>query len=339
MIHKLSGIHETVDFREDEQVCLYYNDEYENYPPHWHTSFEVLMPIVNGYKALCGGKEYNLREGDVLIIGPCMLHELFAPESGERIIFQPCLNNISTKELNLLTMIITPATLITPEGYPQIYEKVKTLMLEIKEEYFLCEPYYETAIYSRFMRILVDIGRLHGALKHPVSDASNSRQKDYLDKFLYITNYINEHFAENLSLEQVADLAGFSKYHFTRLFKQYTDTSFYKYLNQKRIDYAKTLLLDPDLPVIDVALQCGFSSLSAFLRMFKQLNKCTPTEFRNMTTKKTSGSPNVFHIFFINITLTSFRPSLLNCLTPLSTDLPVRFLPACSSVANVLPYR
>ena len=50
----------------------------------------------------------------------------------------------------------------------------------------------------------------------------------------------------------------------------------------KRIDYAKTLLLDPDLPVIDVALQCGFSSLSAFLRMFKQLNKCTPTEFRNM---------------------------------------------------------
>ena len=78
MIHKLSGIHETVDFREDEQVCLYYNDEYENYPPHWHTSFEVLMPIVNGYKALCGGKEYNLREGDVLIIGPCMLHELLA---------------------------------------------------------------------------------------------------------------------------------------------------------------------------------------------------------------------------------------------------------------------
>lgn len=172
--------------------------------------------------------------------------------------------------------------LITKEEFPDFHPVAQKLMLEIKEEYFLCEPYYETAIYSRFMRILVDIGRLHGALKHPVSDASNSRQKDYLDKFLYITNYINEHFAENLSLEQVADLAGFSKYHFTRLFKQYTDTSFYKYLNQKRIDYAKTLLLDPDLPVIDVALQCGFSSLSAFLRMFKQLNKCTPTEFRNM---------------------------------------------------------
>ena len=83
MIHKLSGIYETVDFREDEQICLYYNDEYENYPPHWHTSFEILLPIVNGYRALCGGKDYNLREGDILIIGPCMIHELFAPEKGE----------------------------------------------------------------------------------------------------------------------------------------------------------------------------------------------------------------------------------------------------------------
>ena len=269
MIHKLSGIHETVDFREDEQVCLYYNDEYENYPPHWHTSFEVLMPIVNGYKALCGGKEYNLREGDVLIIGPCMLHELFAPESGERIIFQPCLNNISTKELNLLTMIITPATLITPEGYPQIYEKVKTLMLEIKEEYFGESPYLETMIISKFLEILTCVGR----------QRVNAH-----------TDYINNHFAEDLSLEGVASQAGFSKYHFSRLFKQYTDSTFYKYLNQKRIEFAKTLLQDPGVSVTEVAFKSGFSSLSAFLRMFKLMNNCTPTEFREMYDRTKMGN-------------------------------------------------
>ena len=103
-----------------------------------------------------------------------------------------------------------------------------------------------------------------------------------MEKFLYITDYINEHFAEDLTLEDAADLAGFSKYHFSRLFKQYTDTSFYKYLNQKRISHAKKLLLDPQISVTDVALQSGFTSLSAFLRMFKQMNQCTPTEFRSM---------------------------------------------------------
>ena len=50
---------------------------------------------------------------------------------------------------------------------------------------------------------------------------------------------------EDLSLEGVASQAGFSKYHFSRLFKQYTDSTFYKYLNQKRIEFAKTLLQDP----------------------------------------------------------------------------------------------
>ena len=282
MIHHLSGIHETADYRTDTQICLYYNDENENYPPHWHTPFEVIMPVKNIYTVDVGGKHYVLQEGDILVICPGIVHELFAPETGERIIFQPGLSQVQIRELELLISLIRPTVLITPEEYPAFHPIAHQLMLEIKEEYFRCEPYYETAIYSRFLQILVDIGRLHGAMKHPSTDASNSRQKDYLDKFLYITNYINEHFAEDLSLEQIADLAGFSKYHFTRLFKQYTDTSFYKYLNQKRIDYAKTLLLDPNLPVLDVALQCGFSSLSAFLRMFKQLNMCTPTEFRNM---------------------------------------------------------
>ncbi len=71
---------------------------------------------------------------------------------------------------------------------------------------------------------------------------------------------------EDLSLEGVASQAGFSKYHFSRLFKQYTDSTFYKYLNQKRIEFAKTLLQDPGVSVTEVAFKSGFSSLSAFLR-------------------------------------------------------------------------
>ncbi len=285
MIHKLSGIYETVDFREDEQICLYYNDEYENYPLHWHTSFEVLLPIKNGYRVQCGGTEYILREGDILIIGPCMIHELFAPPSGERIIFQPCLTHISTKELNLLTMIINPAILITPEGCPQIYDRVKRLILEIKEEYFSGSPYQETMIISKFLEILSCVGRWH-VTSHAAGQQSemevNNRQKEYVEKFILITDYINKHFTEDLCLEGVAAQAGFSKYHFSRLFKQYTDSTFYKYLNQKRIEFAKTLLRDPGMSVTEAAFKSGFSSLSAFLRMFKLMNNCTPTEFREM---------------------------------------------------------
>lgn len=282
MIHNLVGIHETVDYRTDTQICLYYNNEYENYPPHWHTSFEIIMPVVNTYRVQCGDHNYNLREGDNLLICPCMIHELFAPPSGERIIFQPGLSQIAIKELNLLVSIISPALLITKEEYPEIHPKIKALLLEIKEEYFSSATYTEASIFSKFLEILVYIGRSRQTFKQPNTDLSVSRQKEYVEKFLYITDYINAHFAEDLRLEDISSLAGFSKYHFSRLFRQYTDASFYKYLNKKRIEHAKTLLLDPQLTVTEVATLSGFSSLSAFLRMFKQLNKCTPREFRNM---------------------------------------------------------
>ena len=76
--------------------------------------------------------------------------------------------------------------------------------------------------------------------------------------------------------------AGFSKYHFTRLFKQFANTSFYKYLNQKRIEQAERLLINPQLSITEVSLASGFSSLSAFIRMFRLLKGCTPTEYRAM---------------------------------------------------------
>ena len=88
----------------------------------------------------------------------------------------------------------------------------------------------------------------------------------------------------------MASQAGFSKYHFSRLFKQYTDSTFYKYLNQKRIEFAKTLLQDPGVSVTEVAFKSGFSSLSAFLRMFELMNNCTPTEFREMYDRKKMGN-------------------------------------------------
>ncbi len=282
MIENLSSIHETVNFRANTHIRLYNNDEAENYPPHWHIPFELIMPTENIYQVQCGDHSYTLREGDIIIICPGVIHQLFAPDHGVRIIFQPTLIHIESKELDVLTSIIAPALLITPEDYPQIHGQIRSLMLEIRDIYFSSAPYGETSIYARFLGILASVGQMRIETAQHNFDARNSKQKEYMDKFLFVSSYINEHFAEELTLEQVASLVGFSKYHFTRLFRQYTGTSFYKYLNQKRIAHAKNLLLDPELTVIEVATQSGFSSLSAFLRMFKLSNNCTPTEFRKI---------------------------------------------------------
>ena len=97
-----------------------------------------------------------------------------------------------------------------------------------------------------------------------------------------ICTYIDNHFSEDLSLEEIAEMSGFSKYHFSRLFHDFTNMPFYKYVNWKRISYAEQLLSDPELSATQVAIQSGFASQSAFIRMFKNRNGCTPTDFRKM---------------------------------------------------------
>ena len=149
--------------------------------------------------------------------------------------FQPDLSHIKLKELDLITPLLSPAILITKEEYPQVYEHIHSLMLEIKDEYMNFTTYSEISIIAKFLEILVDIGRIT-SFHQQDGDRDIHHQKEYMEKFLFITDYISNHFSENLTLEEVASLAGFSKYHFARLFKQYTNSSFYKFLNQKRIE-------------------------------------------------------------------------------------------------------
>ena len=97
-----------------------------------------------------------------------------------------------------------------------------------------------------------------------------------------ITSYIDEHCTEDLTLESVADRAGFSKYHFSRLFKQFSGQTFYQYVSKKRIEQAELLLAREDMSITDVASASGFESLSAFIRMFKLIKGMTPTQYRKM---------------------------------------------------------
>ena len=92
--------------------------------------------------------------------------------------------------------------------------------------------------------------------------------------------YIAEHFTDALSLESIAAYAGFSKYHFERIFGEYTGVTFYQYLQQTRINYAQTLLSNPELSITDISEQAGFASCTAFTRAFKKSTGYPPSMFR-----------------------------------------------------------
>lgn len=282
MIEHLTGIHETVVYNSVSQIRLYNNAEHEDYPSHWHTPIEIVMPTENGYTALLGKETIKLNTGDILLICPGVIHALRSPETGERIIFQAEIGILrEIPEIESALSLISPAILITPETAPKVHNQIHQLMLMIKEEYNSNISLSSAAIYSRLLELFVLIGRNYTENVKRF-DTGNQKQKEYTEKFIQICNYINEHCTEELTLDEIAKIAGFSKYHFSRLFKQFSNVTFYKYLNQKRISYAEILLADSSISITEVALRSGFSSLSAFIRMFKLIKQCTPTEFRSM---------------------------------------------------------
>ena len=85
MIEHLDGIHETVTYKENSSLRLFVNTDCEDYPIHWHTPMEIIMPLEGTYTVFLGDKPVLLQEGDIIFICPGILHSLVAPENGKRI--------------------------------------------------------------------------------------------------------------------------------------------------------------------------------------------------------------------------------------------------------------
>ncbi len=98
-------------------------------------------------------------------------------------------------------------------------------------------------------------------------------------KLVLITEYINEHLHQNLTLTEIAAIAQISPYHFLRLFKQSMGVTPHQYILQRRIDKAKYLLRHSKLSIVNIALCAGFCDQSHMTRCFKRMLGVTPKQF------------------------------------------------------------
>jgi AraC-like DNA-binding protein len=93
--------------------------------------------------------------------------------------------------------------------------------------------------------------------------------------------FIRQHQSEDLSLGQVARAVNTSTFYFCKLFKKVTGLNFTDYVARLRIERAKSLLLNPNLRVSEIAYEVGFQSLTHFNRVFKKILGQSPTEYRS----------------------------------------------------------
>lgn len=281
MIKNLSGEYETVEYENQRFVMLYDNDEIEEYPTHWHNAVEVIIPLHNGFTVTVGGTDYHLNEKEIIIIPPGELHSMPAQE-GRRIIFQ-CDNSIISDipALEALLPVFSEAFYITPNVSKELYILSRKSILDIYSEYYSKSTLADVKIYLCLINMITAVREFQLTQAADAFSGEIAGREDS-KKFNMVMKYINQNYMFEIPLEKIADIAGYSKYHFSRIFKKYNNVSYIQYINGKRIKAAERLLIDPALSVTEVAMRAGFSSLTTFNRAFKKAKNCTPTEFKTL---------------------------------------------------------
>lgn len=275
--------HETVAFRENSTVLIWRNSQNMSYSPHWHTAMEVIIPLENDYDVSVNENKYHLLPHDILMISPGEIHTLLAPETGIRNIYLIDISFLTKiKGFASIQALLSQSVHITQTSHPKVHKNILNQFLDIAEEYFRDKEYCEMTIYSVLLRIFAELGYFKTQDQDLFANCRADKKREYIQKINVVLDFIDTNYAEDISLDKMADMAGFSKYHFSRLFTQYTGHTFCDYLNLRRIRAAESLLSEDELTITEAAMQSGFSSIATFNRAFKSLKKCSPSEYRKL---------------------------------------------------------
>ena len=147
--------------------------------------------------------------------------------------------------------------------------------------------YFRTCVLSpkRYQAML----RLLSIFAQHLSILSNQlvvrREKDEPTNMTRARQFIEDHQTEPLSLGRIAHVANVSRHYFCKMFKKATGVNFIDHLSRVRVEKSKTLLLNPNSRIGEVAFACGFQSMTNFNREFKRIVGRSPTKFRESLPK------------------------------------------------------
>ena len=247
---------------------------------HHHDFYEVYFFLSGNVQYNIESRSYLLTPGDVLLISPMELHQpMFGSEHREyeRIVLwidKRFLEgfNIQGQDLTACFDTTVPGhtNLLRPEGVARQYLTflLENLMAEVASE----DPYSEMAALSLLAQVLVSLNRL-------AKQSAGEENKSGPDATVYsVLGYINEHYSDNLTLDDLANKFFISKYHLSREFQRLAGTSVHRYMVQKRLVMAKQMLSEGK-PSSEVYQQCGFGDYSNFYRAFKSEYQISPKEY------------------------------------------------------------
>ena len=127
---------EKVNHKVGTNLRMFINRLHSDFPPHWHTDIEIIIPKEAPYRVVCGNQTYDVEIDDILMICPAVLHEIFSPTPGARVYIQADFSGIITlKEIEKAFRLMSPALHIKKKSCPtDVYDRLCKYIDKIIED-------------------------------------------------------------------------------------------------------------------------------------------------------------------------------------------------------------
>lgn len=257
--------------------------DFTNVPVHWHTEVEWIVVKKGMGTVSVDFEDFIVSAGDIILVLPGKLHAIKQYQDAsmeyENILFHPSLLSSGTDPCSegLLRSFLEgerPSdTFLNPSlsYYPQISEAIRNLdLLNGKRP-----DGYRLALKGWLYQLCFLL-----ISNQKERDPASKTDTKSLERIKFTLKYVENHYMDPLSIEEMARVNYCSKSYFMKFFKSHMGVSFIEYLNHYRLLIAARLLITSSLSVLEICSAVGFHNLSYFMRLFKREFGRSPGAYR-----------------------------------------------------------
>lgn len=274
----------------DASLLVEYFDTVANPGYHFHRTFELVYVQGQAGTRIVGDTIMHYRpEGDLLLVGPLVPHTWIPHHRISR--HYPVTNRVVhfTRESLGMEFLEKPEFAAVQRLLKDAESGVSFDAMAIDETKTALDTLPGLGNAEQLLAFWSILLRLaepsHYHQLNATRQDSPTIERDHA-LFSKLVQHLQTHPSEHFEVDMIARKIGMSRATFSRFFRRMTQTSFIDFVNERRIQRAGTLLRETSIPILDLALECGYKNLAHFNRQFKKRMGCTPSNYRDAKIEK-----------------------------------------------------